>query len=164
MFLTSARFTELFSESHEGLFAYLYGMLGNRSQAEEITAAAFEQAWRKRHLYLPGKGSPQAWLFTLGRNLAIDHLRRQREILSEDPDSHMPEGDHFEPHQQHPELIQAIKSLPREDRELVALRYWADLDHKAISRITGLSPSNVTTRLSRVTQKLRQTLDQQEPA
>src|ERR687891_570463 len=46
--------------------------------AEEVTAAAFERAYRKRRRYNPKRGTRRAWLFGIARNAALDELRRRR--------------------------------------------------------------------------------------
>ena len=48
-----------------------------------------------------------------------------------------------------------LSRLAERERELVALKYGAGLTNRAITRITGLSESNVSTILYRVTQQLR---------
>ena len=50
--------------------------MGDRSLAEELTAQAFEKAFRKRSLFKPGRGDLRGWLFGIARNAAIDELRR----------------------------------------------------------------------------------------
>ena len=60
-----------------------------RPAAEEVTAAAFERAYRKRNRFDPARGEPRAWLFGIARNAALDELRRrgrQAELTAEPAD------------------------------------------------------------------------------
>ena len=71
-----AAFETLYRESRDDVFAYVAGLLRDRSAAEEVTSAAFEKAWRKRRQIDPERGSARAWLFGIARNAALDELRR----------------------------------------------------------------------------------------
>src|SRR6478672_7359240 len=66
------------STCRDDLYAYLATLLGDHSAAEEVTALAFERAFRKRRLFNPRRGSERAWLFGIARNAALDELRRRR--------------------------------------------------------------------------------------
>src|SRR5215210_2979495 len=71
-----ASFEALYRESRDDVFAYVAGLLRDRSAAEEVTSAAFEKAWRKRRQIDPERGSARTWLFGIARNAALDELRR----------------------------------------------------------------------------------------
>ena len=70
-------FESLYRTSRDDLYAYVAGMVRDRTAAEEVTAVAFERAIRRRASYKPGRGSPRAWLFGIARNAAYDELRRR---------------------------------------------------------------------------------------
>ena len=70
-------FEELYRSSRDDLHAYVAGMLRDRAAAEDVTAAAFERAYRKRARFDPRRGTPRAWLFGIARNAALDELRRR---------------------------------------------------------------------------------------
>src|SRR3954467_2328439 len=67
-------------------YASLASLLRDSTAAEEVTAAAFERAYRKRNRFDPRRGEPRAWLFGIARNAALDELRRrgrQAELTAE---------------------------------------------------------------------------------
>ncbi len=70
-------FERLYRSSRDDVYAYAAGLLRDRAAAEDVTAAAFERAYRKRARFNPRKGSPRAWLFGIARNAALDELRRR---------------------------------------------------------------------------------------
>src|SRR5512144_1023163 len=79
-------FDQLYRSSRDDLYAYVASLLRDAAAAEEVTAAAFERAYRKRHRFDPERGEPRAWLFGIARNAALDELRRrgrQAELTAE---------------------------------------------------------------------------------
>ena len=70
-------FDELYRSSRDDVYAYVSGLLRDRSAAEDVTAQAFERAYRRRASFKPERGSRRAWLFGIARNAALDELRRR---------------------------------------------------------------------------------------
>ena len=73
-------FEALHRSSRDDVYAYVAGLLRDRAAAEDVTAAAFERAYRKRRSFDAGRGEPRAWLFGIARNAALDELRRRRRV------------------------------------------------------------------------------------
>src|ERR1700752_3683970 len=70
-------FDRLYRSSRDDVYAYVARLLRDGPAAEEVTATAFERAYRKRRRFDPSKGEPRAWLFGIARNAALDELRRR---------------------------------------------------------------------------------------
>ena len=81
-------FEALYRRAFPRVYAYVATLLRDRSAAEEVTAQAFERAYRKRSTYRAGRGTPEAWLFGIARNAALDELRRlkRRATLEGEPE------------------------------------------------------------------------------
>src|SRR5689334_13458092 len=82
-------FERLYRSSRDDVYAYVASLLRDGPAAEEVTAAAFERAYRKRNRFDPERGEPRAWLFGIARNAALDELRRrgrQAELAAEPAD------------------------------------------------------------------------------
>ena len=75
-------FEALYRSSRDDVYAYVATLLRDRSAAEDVTAAAFERAFRKQRTYKAGRGTPRAWLFGIARNAALDELRRRKRHAS----------------------------------------------------------------------------------
>src|SRR5215218_4315663 len=82
-----AAFDALYRESRDALYAYVAGLLRDRSAAEEVASQAFERAWRKRRQLDRGRGTPRAWLFGIARNAALDELRRRGRMAGSEPET-----------------------------------------------------------------------------
>ena len=74
----AASFEALYRTSADAVYAYTASLLRDRSAAEEVTAAAFERAFRKQRSFDPRRGTQRAWLFGIARNAALDELRRRK--------------------------------------------------------------------------------------
>ena len=134
--------------------------LGDTADVEDLTARTFEKAWRARHRYRRDLAGFATWLLTIARNVAIDHLRAQRRDRPLDGAAGVPSlGD--TPEQQAVRQSEAqrlsalLATLPPRQRELIAMKYGADMSNRAIARATGLSESNVGTILHRAVETLR---------
>ncbi|MFL5899460.1 MAG: RNA polymerase sigma factor [Solirubrobacterales bacterium] len=154
-------FEALYRESRDDVYAYVAGLLRDRSAAEEVTSQAFERAWRKRRQLDRKRGTPRAWLFGIARNAALDELRRRGRIArfepEWDPDS---ASNPAEIAVDRAALQQAIDSLNGRERELVALKYFAGLSNGEIATVIRTSETNAGTRLHRVIEKLRRSIDE----
>jgi RNA polymerase sigma-70 factor, ECF subfamily len=152
-------FEALYRSSRDDLYAYVAGLLRDRAAAEDVTALAFERAYRKRRRHNPKRGSHRAWLFGIARNAALDELRRrgrQAELTSEPEDVEAaPPEEEAEIRLRRAALREALASLSPRERELVALKFFAGLSNAEIGGVIGTSESNAGTRLHRVIQKLR---------
>jgi RNA polymerase sigma-70 factor (ECF subfamily) len=155
----SEQFEALYQSTFPRVYAYVASMLRDRSAAEEVTAQAFERAYRKRSTYRAGRGSPEAWLFGIARHAALDELRRlkRRAPLEADPEdlSALPPEDHAEGVVRRETVRAALATLEPRDRDLVALKFQAGLSNAEIGRVLAMSESNVGTKLHRTMEKLR---------
>ncbi|MSO41031.1 MAG: sigma-70 family RNA polymerase sigma factor [Solirubrobacterales bacterium] len=149
-------FEELYRESRDDVFAYVAGLLRDRSAAEEVTAQAFERAYRKRGQFRRARGSGRAWLFGIARNAALDELRRRSKLAP------MPEAEQGSADPDPGEvavrlcaLRDAIATLNARERELVALKFFAGLSNAEIAQVIGVSETNAGSKLHRTIEKLR---------
>jgi RNA polymerase sigma-70 factor, ECF subfamily len=161
---TRLDFEALYRSSRDDVFAYVAGMLRDRAAAEDVTAAAFERAYRKRSSFDGRRGEPRAWLFGIARNAALDELRRRRRVATlpvepSDDSATALAPDAVECALRRSVLRAAISSLAPRDRELVALKFFAGLSNAEIASVLEVSPSNAGTMLHRAVQKLRKACD-----
>ena len=161
----AAAFDALYRSSRDDVFAYVAGLIRDRSAAEDVTAQAFERAYRKRASFKPDRGTHRAWLFGIARNAALDELRRRsrQAELATDPEDASATGaaeDAAEASLRRATIAAAMAKLSARDRELVALKYFAGLGNAEIAAVIGVSESNAGTKLHRVIEKLREACDE----
>ena len=161
-----AEFDELYRGCRDDVYAYVAGLLRDRSAAEDVTSQAFERAYRKRWSYNAKRGTRRAWLFGIARNAALDELRRRSrssELAAEPPDEGSPSTEEAaDVALRRAALRAAMAQLDARERELVALKFFAGLTNAEIASVIGTSETNAGTRLHRVVEKLRRACDEAE--
>ena len=156
-------FDRLYRSSRDDVYAYVAGLLRDPTAAEEVTAAAFERAYRKRNRFDPERGEPRAWLFGIARNAALDELRRrarQTELTAEPADLDSLSTEEGAAHSERRLAVSvALERLQPGERELIALKFFAGLTNAEIAQVLGLTESNAGTKLHRAMTKLREACD-----
>jgi RNA polymerase sigma factor (sigma-70 family) len=152
-------FEALYRRTFPRVYGYVASLLRDRSAAEEVTAQAFERAYRKRSSFRPGRGSAEGWLFGIARNAALDELRRRKRratLEAEPADADAASiAEHAEAVARRETVRAALAELDGRERDLVALKFAGGLSNAEIAAVLGTSESNVGTRLHRTVEKLR---------
>ncbi len=146
----------------ERVFRYLCGRLGNVHEAEDTTAQTFLAAF-KSFDRLRQDGRFASWLFTIARNKAIDLIRQRKNIISidqvetisieTDPLNDLIQSD------QAALLSQLIRVLPEKDRELLRLRFLADMSFPEIAHILHRNEEAVKKSIYRLLARLHSQLE-----
>jgi RNA polymerase sigma factor (sigma-70 family) len=139
------------------VYAYVAYRVGDGAEAEDITSDAFERALRYRSSYDARKGSPQAWLLGIARSSLAAHFAQRGEHHGEVAESASDEdvaGDALE----RMSVRAAVARLADRDRELIALRYGADLKVREIAELLGERTNTVEVALHRALERLRDEL------
>ena len=148
-------FEDLYRRTFPRVYAYVASLLRDRSAAEEVTAQAFERAYRRRSSYRSGRGPVEAWLFGIARNAALDELRRRGRRASLESDVADPAREETEGLLRRATVRAALASLDARERDLIALKFAGGLSNAEIARVLGMSESNAGTKLHRTIEKLR---------
>jgi RNA polymerase sigma-70 factor (ECF subfamily) len=156
-------FEALYRAARDDVYAYVAALLRDSAAAEDVTASAFERAYRKQRTYKAKRGSERAWLFGIARNAALDELRRRKRsaALTADPadiDAALPE-DAAEAGLRRAAVRASLARLGSRERELIALKFSAGLDNAEIAAVLGVSVSNAGTKLHRAMTKLREAVE-----
>ncbi len=133
--------------------------VSDQSLAEDLTAATFEKAWRGRSRFRRDLSAFSTWLFTIARNVAIDHFRRREQDIPleevREQASQVSLEETVQRNYDYTLLSALLSQLQMRERELIAFKYGAGLNNREIARLTRLSASNVAVILYRAVEKLR---------
>ncbi|MGD0714510.1 MAG: sigma-70 family RNA polymerase sigma factor [Gaiellaceae bacterium] len=143
------------------VYAYAAYRIGDGPDAEDVTSETFERALRYRSSFDSRRGDPAAWLIGIARRVIADAALRGDTPTDELPDR--PGQGHEEDALLRLELRSAVSRLDERDRELVALRYGADLTARQIAALLDLKTNAVEVALHRALGRLRRQLEPGEP-
>jgi RNA polymerase sigma-70 factor, ECF subfamily len=162
---TEINWTAVYEELLPKVYHYFCLRVGDRLEAEDLTAATFERAWRDRERYQKDLGAFSNWLFGIARHVTITHFRqhRQEQTISEQKteDSHRPTEETATRQEEFERLASLLRSLPAREREIFSLRYGAQFTNRSIAKILRITESNVGTILHRIVSWLREEWEQE---
>ncbi|MBP3683496.1 MAG: sigma-70 family RNA polymerase sigma factor [Oscillospiraceae bacterium] len=153
---------QLYRKYYAGALLYCTALCGDEELAKDLTADAFVKAY----LSLPDEiPSFRYWLLRVCKNLWLDHLRKHRREISDEPlqflaDNHTPETWYLQDERRRC-LWQAIGTLPPNDREMLILHYFSGLSLQEIAPMTGKSYGAVRQRMVRLRQTLKIKMEEQ---
>ncbi|MBM9838660.1 sigma-70 family RNA polymerase sigma factor [Rhodococcus hoagii] len=163
--LEATDWQDLYSAHAQSLYRYVVRRVGE-SAAEDIVADAFLEAWRIRDRYNANIAQSRSWLFGVATNKIRHYYRAEarrlkaaaRNIAAEGPTvSNDPADLGWTLDSQ---LALALSNLRIEEREVMLLVAWGDLTPLEISRVLGLTPATVRTRLFRARTALKRSYPQ----
>jgi RNA polymerase sigma-70 factor (ECF subfamily) len=136
------------------VYAYAAYRLGDGPDAEDVTSETFERALRDRSSYDATRGQPAAWLVGIARRCIEDARVPRPTPVAELPDGAGP-GELAEDAIRRLDLAAAVAALGERDRELIALRFGADLTARQIAALLDLQTNAVEVALHRALERLR---------
>jgi RNA polymerase sigma-70 factor (sigma-E family) len=145
-------FDDRFDELAGAAYRVAFRIVGQREEARDITQEALTRAYAR---WPRVEGCAAAWVSRVSINLALDHVRRRRRApdpgpgVGRDPSAHAGER---------ADLVAALRRLPRRQRDVVVLRYLADLPEAEVAAALGFSVGSVKSHAHRGLAALRQLL------
>ena len=166
----------LFRRHEKPVYSLLYRMLSNHDDAEEALAEVFVKVWRAAGTFR-GDAKFTTWLYRIASNTARDFLRSRmtkREVsLEEVVVDEVQAAERCQTRGIDPEqsaidaedrarILKAMRELSEEDRLLVSLYHFQELDYDEIAQIANVTPSNLKVKLFRARQRLRKLCAEQD--
>lgn len=158
-----AAFEELYRGQAPRLFGLACRMVG-RADAEDLLQEIFLTAHRKLSLY-KGESSIGTWLFRLGTNLCLDHLRSRgarfahvTEDLDETPEATPAQSGAVLGVVDRIDLERALASLPPGCRSVFVLHDVEGLEHREIGELLGISDGTSKSQLHKARMRMRRLL------
>lgn len=142
------------------VYAYVAYRIGTGPDADDVTAEAMARALQYRHSFDPAKGEPHSWAIGIARRCVDEWLAKPVE-LPDPPDLRAP-GDLEQDTVDRLAMRAAVLELGERDRELLALRYGADLSARQIGDVLGMTTNAAEVALHRALKRLREVLAGQE--
>tara|TARA_B100000767_G_scaffold108743_1_gene104168 strand:- start:22038 stop:22601 length:564 start_codon:yes stop_codon:yes gene_type:complete len=166
-------FGYLFESFWDYLYGYLLKKIGNEDQAEDIAVRTFAKAFDKIHTFNPSFKF-ETWLTTISKNIQIDQHRKENSkkkidsttyderTVTKVQDGNPTPEDLLIITQNLSDLLQKIKTLKREYKIIIRLRYFEELSYKEISERLKLPLNTVKVTLLRAKKILAQEITKNE--
>ena len=165
-------FEMLFQRYKKPILNFALRILGNRADAEDITADVFLILFTKKNLYKPD-AKFSTWLFTVARNACITKLRKRKKMISlwftknesdeteqwDIPDLRDLQDEALIKRETVRQIRKSIYQLPHYQKEALVLREYHHFSYEEIAEVMQMSPSAVKSLLSRARANLREVLD-----
>jgi RNA polymerase sigma-70 factor (ECF subfamily) len=165
----SQTFRQLFDSHAEALRRYARRIVRSRETAEDLVQDVFLRLWHRWEQVEMGPDI-RAYLFTVTRSRALDHLRRERTkaraaalalprgITGDEP-ALSPDADRkLEADEISRAIERVLATMPPRRREIIALRLRHHLPTAVIAQRLGISPRTVEVHIARATKTLREQL------
>jgi len=155
---------EIYQRYFPSIYRFVRLRLGDRSQAQDITADVFLDFFIAARRSQAPQSSVRAWLYRVARNKLVDHFGRQRQVdvsLEEwlpDPNEHSPEANLMRT-AQISDTQRALRMLPAEQQEVLLLRFAEGLNLQETADLMNKSVSAIKSLQFRAVDRLRQILN-----
>jgi RNA polymerase sigma-70 factor (ECF subfamily) len=143
------------------VYSYVAYRIGDGPDAEDLTSEVFERALKYRSSYDPARGGALPWLIGIARRCVDGRRYIPAQADSADFEQAAP-GDLEANALERLTLARAVSALDARGRELLALRYGADLSARQIATLLGVRTNAVEVALHRALGRVRAELEQEE--
>jgi RNA polymerase sigma-70 factor (ECF subfamily) len=157
-------FEELFHAYKRRLFGYAFRIMGDASDAEELTSDVLVEVWKGAARF-GGRSRVSTWIFGIAHHKVVDELRRRRprelDIDSQQDLVHPDESPERAAlrKDEHANLRAKLTGLSPEHREVIELAFFQGYSVEEIAAIVQCPPATVKTRMFYARKKLREILD-----
>lgn len=157
-------FVEIVRDHKDGLILYLNSFVDNIPLAEELAEDTFVKIGIRKPRF-SGRSSFRTWLYAIGRNVAIDHLRKESRRRTEPIDSHADIADleslenTYISQEEKIAVHRAMGYLRAEYRQVLWLTYFEGFSNRETAQIMKKSVHSVETLLYRARQSLKKVLE-----
>jgi RNA polymerase sigma-70 factor (ECF subfamily) len=156
-------FGELYERYYARVYRYIYHRVGNVADAEDITALVFMKALEALPGYQSRRNGFAPWLFRIARNAVVDHYRRKRkqsplEAIEHHSSDADPVGDVLGG-ERRAELSRLVAKLSADQRDVVLMRFSADLSFSEIAAAMSKNEPAIRMLLHRGLRKLKAVID-----
>lgn len=154
-------FAQLYDRHAPIVYGVARRVLGNPTQAEDVTQTVFTSVWSKPASFLGG--SFAAWILTVARNAAIDIVRsaavrtREPEMPANVP-SDVDLDEEVFARVRAAAVGDALKSLPPEQREPIVRAYFEGLSYREVAQLLGVPLGTIKSRIRAGLKRLLETL------
>jgi RNA polymerase sigma-70 factor (ECF subfamily) len=154
-------FRLFYNDHKDQLFGYLLRKSGNYHLAADIMQESFTRYLER---YNDKEHNP-ALLFTIGRNLLLDQIRKTRSDVTYEDEKHglvVDQESIYQVQEEVRQVLNALQQLDDEERDILSLLASSGLPYREIAQITGNSEANIKVKIHRARIKLKNILKEEQ--
>ncbi|KYC47160.1 MAG: RNA polymerase sigma factor RpoE [Candidatus Methanofastidiosum methylothiophilum] len=164
-------FESLYEVFQPKILDFLQKKVSNKETAEDLTSEVFEKVLKTIEDFQWQGISVGAWIFRIARNHLIDYYRKMNKYKNDKSfedivnlvESTLPNAEmEVERDEEDIQLFNALKELPEDDQYLIYYKFFEEMGNSRIAQITGLSETNIGTRLHRIRKKLAKIIESKQ--
>jgi len=158
-------FGELYSTYLDRIYRYIFYQVYDRMTAEDITEEVFIKAWKAIGTCKGKENTFLSWLYRIAHNHLMNTFRSMKKLTSLDKDNIVEITDSKqepETRVECQELLETITSLPKNQKQVIILKFIEGLDNREIGKITGKSEGAIRVSQMRALAVLREKLGNEE--
>ncbi|WP_153122698.1 RNA polymerase sigma factor SigX [Peribacillus tepidiphilus] len=163
-------FQRIYENYHQDLFQFLFYMVKNKETAEDLVQEVYIRVY-KSYQRFEGKSSEKTWLYSIARNAAIDHFRKQKSwkqrlLENFDWDKQQVKDDSSIPEEialQKEQIQWLYKSLDQctmDQKSVIILRYIQSLSISETAEVLGWTESKVKTTQHRALKAVKKIMEE----
>jgi RNA polymerase sigma-70 factor (ECF subfamily) len=144
------------------IYRFIYFKVSSKEEAEDITQVVFLKAWKSVERFKGKDTQLTSWLYSIARNCVIDHYRKKKDVLVEEPEifnslEAKEKTDTLSTSREAKEEVEKLlEQLPDKQREILVLRFINEVSNKEIAKIYKMRQSAIRKIQSRALATLRE--------
>ncbi|MBR3742269.1 MAG: sigma-70 family RNA polymerase sigma factor [Clostridia bacterium] len=154
-------FEQIYAAYSKKVMGYIMSRVQRREEAEDLCAEVFEKVYKNKNSYDTKKAAVNTWIYTIARNTLIDYFRKMKptEELNENISDDKAIDASLLKREMLSDLAKALRTLPREQQDIVVMLYYDRLPMTEIARMMHLSYGMVKLRHQKALAALKKCLD-----
>lgn len=162
-------FTYVFETYYKKVYNYIYYRVDCSYTAEDLTSQVFEKVLLKINSYLKSRAPIEVWIITIAKNIVNDYFRKQKrnklfsfdaikEFISKgkNPEDIVVKKENSD------RILKSLEILNKRERNIVAMKFGANLKNREIAEMLKITESNVGVILYRAMKKLKNQLERED--
>lgn len=134
----------IYTQYRDKVFGFVRSKIFNQTEAEDIVQTVFLKVYSNLDQYDETKASLSTWIYTITRNTVYDYLKEMRdhpvlELIDNTVDSAEEPDDSLLNKEELEELACALEKLPQNQRDIIILLYYKNLDRRKVAEMFGIT-------------------------
>ena len=138
----------IYTQYRDKVFGFVRSKIVNQTEAEDIVQTVFLNVYSNLDKYDETKASLSTWIYTITRNTVYDYLKEKRdhpvlELIENTEESEEKTDDSLLNQEALEELACALQKLPQNQRDIIILIYYKNLDRRKVAEMFGMTYGQV---------------------